>query len=92
MNVLFTTWQNYGGRIEPVHSEFFFCRLYFSVRALCTVPINNNKKCDPSALNDTVGWEESRGQKFKIPIIYSCRLEWIKMAHWEQVIYPKEEC
>jgi len=33
-----------------------------------------------------------RVQRFDIPAIYSCRLEWIMKAQWEQEIYPKEEC
>ena len=57
MNALFTAWENYGGRTEPRHSEFFPSRLYYSVVALRTVsePINNNKKGDSSALNDVIG-------------------------------------
>jgi hypothetical protein len=74
-----------------MHLEFFPSRLYFSVVALCGLSklINNNNKCDLSALNDMIGCEESSVQWFNI---YSCRLEWIKMARWEQEIYPKEKC
>jgi hypothetical protein len=64
MNVLFTLWQNYGCRTEPIHLEFFPSGLYFSVVALCALskPINNKKKCDLSALNGMIGCEESSVQ------------------------------
>ena len=68
-------------------------RLYFSVVVLCTVfKPTNNQKCDPSVLNDMISWEESGCKDLNVPAIYSCRLEWVMKAHWEQEIYPKEEC